>query len=993
MLTTGADKLTGTVNSDTFTGSVGGNNDTLQSDDIIGGGAGTDTLDVTLANTPFAITPRSSSVEILKVRSQADGDDEGTNDVQGFVSSIKKDLNGDSTSASPSTITTAGDNTIDAQNMVGTSQFWNSNSRADLVIEDVRNKSHETTLGFQSTDPGDVDYAVFFDPSHITAPGGVASGATLTVRLADVLGLKVDTNGLKNLPYNGMTITVGTKDVTLPIDFAKLTSYADFVTAINAALVKAGLTTITATTGTAETAVFSTAVSGFAQGSVAGTFNPVILTNSGPEGITLKGYALNTGAQEPNGNLVRTFTINEQFTVTALTQVNMILDDVGRGSMAGDFLAGSMSTGTSGSKGIAQFNVSVDRSSHITTLQTTNNGLEVVNVKNIGANGNLRLDDNSLTDNDYGLTDVRVFDASTMKGKVTLSATLTSDVVAKYMDLTDTGTPSGDNSDPLPYRDVVDQEFSYDLGNGNDSLYLNISGANLAAAGTTTREDFVLTISGGTGDDTITTDITTVAPFGEGGADAWYNNSKLNANLSINGGEGNDTISTMGSGDWKITAGAGDDTVYSDNSGTKAVWVFNTVDQAAVPVVPRNLLDLTSSSNNSYNLYKGTLVMNFRGINSATVTIESTNYKTTDLQINQAIKQAIKNDPVLSKLLRATDGPANTLVVTSLTDGARVDGDLTLSVTKPTTLVAADVVAAAAAYGLPVGSNEAAVLGAMDDATMEAVDGDYAPRLANASAGTASVQVTDSTHNLGLGNDVLTLSTDNTSADAANLTKSNEKVVYDTVNFGNDTIVNFEANVAAVAPVAASVGYIYDTAAEGANIATAMAVVLAGYTATSAVSGANTIVTFTKNVVDATTGAAAKALADAALAPADFAAATAGTSVNGAVAVVGVTGDMLDFTALGGKSAGFGAALGTDGGINVVSLAAGVNDTAALVKGIVGDDLVANKGIYVVVNATNIGTVYQVIDGTAASDVTATVIGTIDLADTGWNTLIAANFA
>jgi hypothetical protein len=538
------------------------------------------------------------------------------------------------------------------------------------VIEDVRNKSHETTLGFQSTDPGDVDYAVFFDPSHITAPGGVSSGATLTVRLADVLGLKVDTNGLKNLPYNGMTITVGTKDVTLPIDFAKLTSYADFVTAINAALVKAGLTTITATSGTAETAVFSTAVSGFAQGSVAGTFNPVILTNSGPEGITLKGYALNTGAQEPNGNLVRTFTINEQVTVNALTQVNMILDDVGRGSMAGDFLAGSMSTGASGSKGIAQFNVSVDRSSHITTLQTTNNGLEVVNVKNIGANGNLRLDDNSLTDNDFGLTDVRVFDASTMTGRVTLSAVLSSNVVAKYMDLTDTGTPSGDNSDPLPFRDVVDQEFSYDLGNGNDSLYLNISEANLAAAGTTTREDFVLTINGNAGDDAVTVQIGNGGPVTEG-SEAWYTNSTLNANLSINTGEGNDTVRTQGAGNWKINTGAGNDTVYSDNSGaTRVVWVFNTADQSATASpAARDLGDLVSSANTSYNLYKATAEVTFRGLTSVKVTIDSTNYKTTDLQINQAIKQAINSDPVLSKLLRATDGPANTLVVTSLIDG------------------------------------------------------------------------------------------------------------------------------------------------------------------------------------------------------------------------------------------------------------------------------------------------------------------------------------
>jgi hypothetical protein len=938
MLTTGADTLTGTVNNDTFTAPLGSNVadsnlDTLQSDDIIAGGAGTDTLDVTLAITPFAITPRSSSVEILKVRSQADGNDQGDNDVQGYISTITKNLSMTG-GVNVSTIATGGDNTIDAQNMVGTSQFWNSNSRADLVIEDVRNKSHETTLGFQSADPGDVDYAVFFDPSHITAPAGVASGATLTVRLADVLGLKVDNNGLKNLPYNGMTITVGTKDVVLAIDFAKLTSYADFVTAINAALVKAGLTTITATSGTAETAVFSTAVNGNAQGSVAGTFNPVILSNSGPEGITLKGYALNTGAQEPNGNLVRTATPNEQVTVNALTQVNMILDDVGRGSMAGDFLAGSMSTGASGSKGIAQFNVSVDRSSHITTLQTTNNGLEVVNVKNIGANGNLRLDDNSLTDTDYGLTDVRVFDASTMTGRVTLSAVLSQDVVSKYMDLTDTGTPSGDNSDPLPFRDVVDQEFSYDLGNGNDSLYLNISEVNLAAAGTTTREDFVLTINGNAGDDTVTAQIATGTGVGN---ENWYTNSTINANLSINTGEGNDTVRTQGAGNWKINTGAGNDTVYSDNSGaTRAVWVFNTADQntAAVGGV-RDLTNLVSSANTSYELYKATAEVTFRGLTSAKVTIDSTNYRTTDLQINQAIKQAINSDPVLSKLLRATDGPANTLVVTSLIDGDQVAvTNLSVAVVKPAAgvLTAAEITAAGATYtGSP--TTEAGVLTAMQD-TMDTLTGDYVANFANTTAGAAidgtdSNNAADSTHTLGAGNDVLVLSTNhanNLPAGAnANATSSNETVVYNAIGFGNDTIVNF--NSGDVAPF-----------------------VLPAVTDT------------------------APTVADAGE-------------------------DKLDFTALGGKNfVGTAAIAATDVNVIAVrSVVATTLDDATDVAALFAatTNTAAQTHIVVLVSAGNVGSVYQVTDaaGAASGSATAALIGTIDLADTSWLALSADNFA
>lgn len=795
MLTTGADNIKGSGANDTFTGFIGTDNDTLQSDDMVNGGAGTDTLDVTLANTPFAITPRSTGVEVLKVRSQANGDDEGTNDVQAYTSPITKNLSktnepGDINVNVVSTIVTAGDNTIDAQNMVGANQFWSSNSRADLVIEDVRNNSHETTLGFQSTDPGDVDYAVFFDPSHITAPGSSTSGASLTVRLADVYGLKKDTNGLKNLPYTAMTVVIGGKDVVLDIDFSKLTDaaeYTQFAAAINAALVKAGVTTVTATVGAAEKAVFSTNVAEYLQGEDAGNFNPIVLTNSGPEAITLKGYKLATDAQEPNGNLVRTYAVNEQSTVPSLTQVNVILDDVGRGSMAGDFLAGSMSTGTSGSKGIAQFNVSVDRNSHITTLQTTNNGLEVVNVKNIGANGNLRLDDNNLTDDDYGLKDVRVFNASTMTGKVTLSAELSKDVVAKYMDLVDTNAPGADNSDNTAYRDVVDQEFSYDLGKGDDSLYLNIAKENLAYQGSTTREDFALTIDSGAGKDTVTVQIGQPDEDGVTGTDseAWFINSNHNRNLNINTGEGDDTVNLNGAGTWNVATGAGNDTVYSDNTGDKAVWVFNTADQTTPPAAGVRVLDdLKSDNNDSITLYKGTVAVSFKGLTSTAIEIASTKYKSTDLQINQAIKEAINKDAVLSKLLVAVDGPANTLIVKSLIDGKMAATDLALTFGQGS-LTAPETTAATAA-GYTAYANAKAVAEAVNGGSSDYVAAfawDAEATTPAKTEGTVSDAQTINVITGGAGKDVIVLSTGDESTDTV--------VLNSTVAADADVIVNF----------------------------------------------------------------------------------------------------------------------------------------------------------------------------------------------------------
>lgn len=79
-------------------------------------------------------------------------------------------------------------------------------------------------------------------------------------------------------------------------------------------------------------------------------------------------------------------------------------------------------------------------------------------------------------------------------------------------------------------------------------------------------------------------------------------------------------------------------------------------------------------------MYKAALTVTFKGLTS-TVTVPSTTYKTTDLQFNQTIKDAINNNAVLNKLLVVTDGPANTLVVTSLIDGAMVNTDLAIGMT------------------------------------------------------------------------------------------------------------------------------------------------------------------------------------------------------------------------------------------------------------------------------------------------------------------------
>ena len=754
----------------------------------------------------------------------------------------------------------------------------------------------------------DNDYLLRQDPTK---------SASLTVALTpqiEAAGYDA-TAPLKNNPYDTLTIKVdgvsktiniATGDPATPVQ----STYAALEAAIKAGLTAAGLSDVVVTRNVGAF-VYS------ARDGAARSADTFTLSKPGSvlESQGAGSWAAEAGLPDDNsfGAIVRPGDASS--TAPQIT-VQVELEKVGRGSDGGGLIIGGMATdgfnewdfssNPTLAEGVEKFNVKVSgdetQFSSLAYLHSTNNTLQTVVVTSATGSkadliiGNHNTDPSGMIN--YAMKDVRDFDSTAFANKVTLHASLTPEVVAKYMSLTDTAAPAADNV-----------TFKYNLGSGNDTLNLVVDKANLAAAGTTTREDFVLAIDGGAGNDKITVDLTGIAR--ETGAEAWYANSKINANLSIAGGAGNDTVYAKGAGDWKIDTGAGDDTVYSDNSGDKAVWVFNTIDQNAGIRPARQLDDLISSSNDSYKLYKGTVEVIFRGL-AAKAEIESstTTYTSTDLQINQAIKKAINSDAVLSKLIKATDGPANTLVVTSLIDGERVDADLAVAFAKPTTLTAAEIGAIAGVYG--VTADLASVQTAMA-VPLTTTGADYAAALANDGsvdiAGTNSARVTDSTHTLGAGNDVLVLSTDHLGTGNE---VSNETVVYNAVDFGNDVIVNFEET--------------------GAGI------------------------------------------------------------------------DKLNFTALGGKGTAFinptfpttFAPLPT--ALNSIAIleAGTANDTAAEIAGFFAgttNTAATNHIVVVVDTATNVGKVYQIADPATAVAATATLVGSIDLADTLWSSLTVANFA
>ncbi len=786
-LTDEQDMLTGTSGDDVF---VARGNSSLDNADIIDGGLGVDTVEVMLDRGETAESPLLKAIEILKVQAQAGTSASGDNDVD-----RQWDVEAN----------------IDAGDMRSVTQYWNEDSRADLTIEDVSRDSDQVTIGMRETDPGDVDYNVYFDEQNIQAPGGASTGGTLFLKIADLDKIQAAGNNntaLENFPYDVLNFTFNNIEYSVKINYAGVKDHDDFVVALNTALQTAENKT-DGTTGD---------LTPFLKAAKVGTFNavhpdgtgsytiPVVelekTSNSVIGDFTAGSSTWQADATIPGDTAYYSRVEDEKSEkIDALTMTNVILDRVGKDSEGGDLVIGNDSTNNvvplddgSGSKGIQQFNVDVDRDSWLTSMSSTNNTLEVVNVENISENqadgkGSLTLGswDRSGNIDQFGLTDVRVFDAAggseksaKMQGDITLTAQLSGDVVEKYLDLKDTATnPAEDNSEKV-YFDVVDKEFSYDLGSGDDSLQLFISSDNLAKSGTGSREDFVLEINGNDGDDTINTVI------GEGNgteANNWYLNQVINSNLTVNTGKGDDTVNSFGAGNWKINTGEGNDTVYTDNIADKAQWVLN-----AVTNNPGNLQSEAADSVRGVNAY---VTVTFRGIESRVEIADSygkTSVQTiTDLQVNQAIKQAINGNEVLNKLLVAEDGPARTLVIDSLIDGVQAEDDLQFSFSN---------------RGLTTSqANAGLVAGDLFDSN-DFANGDYDVALntatntpfTTAGAGADSTAVSDNVINLGKGNDVLVLGTDDDSDGGA----SNDTIVYKGYDNGNDTIVNFvDQNVTA----------------------------------------------------------------------------------------------------------------------------------------------------------------------------------------------------
>ena len=835
ILTTGMDSLTGGALNDYFKAYMVGNSNTLASGDVLDGGTGSDTLYADIAPNTVVISAQTKGIENVLFRVQAEQSTSGDNNMYSY-------------------------GIIDAERMKDVLNWENNNSRADLVIEDVRINDNQITkditITMRETDPGQVDYAVYFDQNSLR--NTTENASQMNLRVLDTYAVAQGKDALLDSPYGAFTfyVKVGSADAAK----VKLESQAmqdaktlgEMVTAMQAAAdAYFGANVVTVTLGSTYTVKDS--VTG---NDVTGNEIVIAAKSSGSSNITFStptgsGW-LATETVPAISGLYTSFTTGATSSNDLVTST-VVLDYVGRGSNGGDLVIGGLSVGdTSTSKGVQRFEITVEDDSRLQTINSTSNTLKEVTIKNgtqdrisdayykvdekggllsvLGNDGTLgkgtpytavgteaaAMPGTAAQHNEYGFSDVRLIDGSEMTGKLSFDAEITQKSIDKYLNKTDTANSyTADNV-----------AFVYSGGSNNDSMYVSVDGSVAASTNTlTAREDFTITLNGGAGNDAISVTIDSAS----GSATNWYGNQSQYNNVIVNGGDGNDTVKTLSSGDFVINAGSGNDTVYIGNEAAKSVWTVS--NSATIAVDTNNLLGIAADASAVF-LAGGKLTVTYSapGIaavrsggvmgssNTTGVTVDASgigtklfanglevtvdiptgdNYAVTQYHVNQAIKNAINNDAVLSKFLLASDGPGTSLIITSLVDGLHVASDLLIEVYRDAAYTAAntEIVSAYQTFS----KNSTATLADANtaaDASTDAInaregmadDTTVPGGVHNFRAGVNSLLVSDNVIDLGAGEDVLVLST---TIGGTALASSNETVKFTATSGIDSTIANF----------------------------------------------------------------------------------------------------------------------------------------------------------------------------------------------------------
>ncbi|WP_295582138.1 hypothetical protein [uncultured Lamprocystis sp.] len=515
-LTDGIDHLTANIPNATFDAPIvqnmlGALTNTFESGDVLRGAGGTNVLRADLmasASTTIPVGPAISAT---------------TTDIQQVyfrAQTINTDV-------------AVNWSNVDAEQMIGVEQWWSDNSRSSVRIEDIRSIPEQTTFGMRETDavPGGLGGVAgsgtgaglfaYFSPDFVSRDRFIDENSSLTLILVDA----ANPDSLEGFPVDGVVFDFNGETFTVALDLGTGAerTYENLVTVLNAGLAA------------------DPALAGL--GAVLNADNSVTITD--PDGGTFVpgGYTWINDVVPPAGVLNWDLIAGAPSPVEVPTETSVVLDFVGRTSQGGVLDIGSMADG-----GVKIFNVSVDRESWLTRMQSSSdfgNGilsdnfiddihgraeqnLETVNLASIGANGDLTVgvpvaDDQTGTLDgiaydgawnprvrvEAGLIDVRTVDGADFAGRLNLGILLTEDSNGRY--LTSSTEEVEFNYTASAQDDIFtvqvdgflseDPDFAMNvlMGDGNDRL-------NLGAWTHINDNDLTanqIVVDGGTGDNTI----------------------------------------------------------------------------------------------------------------------------------------------------------------------------------------------------------------------------------------------------------------------------------------------------------------------------------------------------------------------------------------------------------------------------------------------------------------------------------------------------------
>lgn len=480
-LTVGLDNIFGTTEGQTYKAPIvqnqnGAVTNTLESGDVIAAVGTGNKLVVDLALTTSgdipvgpAISAATNNIQVVELRAQT-----GNTDSVG----APHDNNSH----------------VDAENFNGVQQWWTVNSRSDIQIEDVRTRPEDTTIGMRNTDP-EVGFRVYFDPEQLTN-NARAEDSALTLKLDDI----TKPGDLTDVPVDAVSFKLDGVLYALKSDaIGASKTHPELVAALQAAIAaQPALSGLTVTLNANTT-----------------------ITIEDPAGkVFEKGaWGFIDGVVPADGNIVFQQTVGNPSLVDEPITTNVVLDNVGRTSAGGSLDIGSLGEG-----GVEQFNVAVDRSSWVESMESSSHlgrnvpgiqlqHLEIVNFTSTGAKGDLKVGerveslDGRVVD---GLTNVRVVNGKDFAGKLNLGITLTGDAVGRYLDGASAPvqfTYEGGAKDDIFNVDVDasvsnDPDFRLDvkMGAGNDRLIFGGADElkNISVDGGTGINTFVTSTSVGT---------------------------------------------------------------------------------------------------------------------------------------------------------------------------------------------------------------------------------------------------------------------------------------------------------------------------------------------------------------------------------------------------------------------------------------------------------------------------------------------------------------